>query len=564
MKRYPFKFLEAYKRDDRGVFFGRDEEIEELYQMVFQSDLLLVQGPSGAGKTSLIQCGLAGKFQSHDWLALHIRRGNDINESLTKALTAYAGDTAADLDWLTEDLAERTGTATALSPLASRFKAVYLRYFKPLYLIFDQFEELYILGNRDEQQAFIRTVQEILRLEQPVKIILSIREEYLGHLYEFERQVPELTRKKLRVEPMNFERVQRVILGACTHPDSNVRLKPGEEEAIAKGIFERIRGKEKTLHIQLPYLQVFLDKFYLHCTGDETRQADALFTLEKLAGMGDIGNVLRNFLEEQVLYAARELEQQPDTLWQLLSPFVTLDGTKEPLSEAKLRQYLPDEFPATLVIPALQTFVQRRVLRLSENEQRYEIAHDSLAKQLAERRSDDEIAVLEMQRIIRSQVSIKKVEAREYVTAKQLDIIKSLGTKLKLTDDELDWVRQSEQHRLALEAEEQQRQREELEKTRRRLRTVRGLLALALLAVAIAVYFAWDANQKSQEIKQKSEQVEKALQDRIDQEVLKYIAGAKRMQSAGDTTMARKILQEALKLDSNNAEVKNLLKNLQQ
>lgn len=74
MKKYPFKFLDSYQREDRGVFFGRDEEINALYDMIFQSSVVLVYGASGTGKTSLINCGLAGKFQPHDWLDLMIRR----------------------------------------------------------------------------------------------------------------------------------------------------------------------------------------------------------------------------------------------------------------------------------------------------------------------------------------------------------------------------------------------------------------------------------------------------------------------------------------------------------
>ena len=85
-KIYPFKFLDAYTSEDSHLFFGRNEEIETLYNMVFQSDLLLVYGASGTGKTSLIQCGLASKFASHEWLPLFIRRGADINQSFEKIL----------------------------------------------------------------------------------------------------------------------------------------------------------------------------------------------------------------------------------------------------------------------------------------------------------------------------------------------------------------------------------------------------------------------------------------------------------------------------------------------
>ncbi len=95
-KIYPFKFLDAYTKDDTGIFFGRDDEINSLYEMIFQSDVLLVYGASGTGKTSLIQCGLASKFQSHDWLALSIRRGNNLNESFDNALIEACGDSASE------------------------------------------------------------------------------------------------------------------------------------------------------------------------------------------------------------------------------------------------------------------------------------------------------------------------------------------------------------------------------------------------------------------------------------------------------------------------------------
>jgi len=431
-KRYPFKFLDAYTREDRDIFFGRDEEVKALYDMVFQTDLLLVQGPSGVGKTSLIKCGLASRFESHDWLALDVRRGPNLNDSLEQALlnaggAVAQGEEADALAWLEEDFsgtASAVQEATATSALSRQLRAVYLKHFKPVYLIFDQFEELYTLGSKAEQDAFVENVKEILRVKLPVKIILSIREEYLGHLYDFERKVPELQRKKLRVEPMNLDKVKNVILGIGALKNGNVRLKSGEEEKIATGIFEKIKEKEKTLSIELPYLQVFLDKLYLTVTGDEQRQAEATFSLDALNGLGDIGDVLRDFLDEQVAQISTRLAQKPETIWQLLSPFVTLEGTKEPLTESELRQRLKHHDPV-LVHDALEAFSKGRILRFSEQDQRYEVKHDSLAKRIHAKRSDDDIAVLEVQRLVKNQLSLKP-EAREWFTEKQLGFIEPL------------------------------------------------------------------------------------------------------------------------------------------
>src|SRR5512133_543857 len=86
MQKSPFKFLDSYSKEDRNVFFGRDNEIEELHSRVFQSRILVVYGISGTGKSSLINCGLANKFNDSDWLPVNIRRGSNINLSLYESL----------------------------------------------------------------------------------------------------------------------------------------------------------------------------------------------------------------------------------------------------------------------------------------------------------------------------------------------------------------------------------------------------------------------------------------------------------------------------------------------
>ncbi len=458
-KRYPFKFLDAYRKEDFAFFFGREEEIEALYRMVFQTKILVVYGTSGTGKTSLIQCGLASKFKSYDWLALYVRRGSNLIASLDKALCDASDGVFEFAERLEPDARD----------LPQKIEAVYRASFKPVYLIFDQFEELYVLGDAREQQQFVQTVQKILEVEQPVKIIISIREEYLGHLYTFERAVPGLMRKKLRVEPMHLDKVESVIRNVGRQAESNVSLQAGEEPEVAEAIFEKIRGKN-SLTIELPYLQVFLDKLYLHLTGDETRRAGAVVNLTALQEMGDIGDVLRDFLDEQVIAIARALEELPNTVWKILSPFVTLDGTKEPLSEAELQDRRPDT-SQVLLTAVLQALVKGRILRYTEHDERYEIAHDALAKQVAAKRSDEEIALLEVQRLIKSQVAMK-AENREYFSEKQLGFMERYLSKFRPDAEEQAWIEQSRANMQAEKEERARRDREKLEKAaeERRLR----------------------------------------------------------------------------------------------
>ena len=443
-KIYPFKFLDAYTAEDKDIFFGREEEVKQLYQMIYQSDILLLYGASGTGKTSLIQCGLASRFQQHDWLEAFIRRNKNLNESLQKALIALGGEKKqanelGDLDWLNDLMEGETTTTTATTNLSTTqqyIKNIYLKHFRPIYLIFDQFEELFILGNKKEQAQFIATVQEILKVEQPIKLIFSIREEYLGSLYEFEKVVPELLRKKLRIDPMNLEKVKAVILGATASPQSIVHIQKGEEEAIAEQVFEKIRGEEKTLTIQLPYLQVFLDKYYREISKDKAKvpTTEATFTLAALQEIGDIGNILRDFLEEQIIEISKANLCDHKTIWQILSPFVTVDGTKEPISLEGINVQLPN-ISSSLIESVVFALVNRRILRYTEEEDLYEIAHDSLALRIAEKRSDEEIHLLEVKNLIKSQSQLKD-ETRELFSEKQLAFIDPFLRRIILSEEE--------------------------------------------------------------------------------------------------------------------------------
>jgi WD40 repeat protein len=486
-KEYPFKFLDSYSAKDKDLFFGRTQEIEDLYRMIYQSNMLLVYGTSGTGKTSLIQCGLAGKFQPQDWLALYVRRGNNLNDSLDKAIADAGGIHVADLD--------------------KSFKDIYRKSFRPLYLIFDQFEELFILGTAEEQSKFLKTVKAILNIEQPVKMIFSIREEYLGHMYDFEKEIPQLMRKKLRVEPMDSKKVKDVIEGV-TGERFCISLKAGEEQGIIDSIFQKVRGKDKTGTIQLPYLQVFLDKLYMTTTGDVDHNADAVFSMDTINKIGDIGDILRDFLEEQVKAISLEQRVNADDIWRILSPFATLEGTKKPISVPTLLVDLnlnDDE----LVRNTVSAFTARRILKETEGGI-YELVHDSLAKKIAEKRSDEDVALLEVKRMIETQVALNE-SARELFTQKQVGIIDLYWNKLAsgLNDDEKSFIEKS---REKIKEEENrkkaEKEAEELRKKKLRRRIFAGMVIAMILMGSLAVL---SYQQSQAAIKQKQAAIKQTL-----------------------------------------------------
>lgn len=235
----PFKLLDPYTIEDKDIFFGREEEIDALYQLVFESNLILIYGPSGAGKTSLVQCGLAGRFEKTDWFDVYVRRRGNINRSLRRAIK------------------KKTKTSIpAGKTIKESVESLFLDFFRPIYLIFDQFEELYILGSPSERRTLIRNIASLIHSGLSVKVLVIMREEYIAHLNDFEEQVPEIFEKRIRIEPMKNRHVREVVEGSCRHFGIRLRKPKTTVKKIIDNVSDR-RGR-----VQLSHLQLYLDRLY--------------------------------------------------------------------------------------------------------------------------------------------------------------------------------------------------------------------------------------------------------------------------------------------------------------
>ncbi len=396
----PFKFLDAYTQDDRSVFFGRDEEIETLYRLLGESRLVLVYGASGTGKTSLIQCGLTSKFSPTNWLPVNVRRGDDLNAALLAALTA---------------LAITPLNADASVPEAVR--SVYLDHLRPLFLIFDQFEELFVLGSKAEQDQFYATIQAVLGTDVSCRIIVSLREEYLAALDPFERAVPSLFDKRLRVETMTHSNVEKVILGSCAA--HGITLEHGAE--TAQKIIAQL--DEKHLGIVLAYLQVYLDHLWRGAAG-AGGTGPVSFTDAQVEEAGKLGDIMAGFLDEQTSALQAELEDQGTGIakggvLRLLDEFVTVSGTKQPSTAAEVVKRLPS--CGGWLNAALALLQSRRLLRLVGDH--YEVAHDALALRIAERRSTERKDLLEIEKIVSDRREGFE-RTNTFLTSEELTIVK--------------------------------------------------------------------------------------------------------------------------------------------
>ena len=376
----PFKFLDSYTKDDLDIFFGRTKEIEELYQRIFESKLMLVYGISGTGKSSLIHCGLANKFQETDWLPLIIRRGGNIIRSMANAL----------------NLTSITTPESEISTPAQFRKSVrslYLDHYKPVFFIFDQFEELFIFGDKEERLEFVKVVKSLIESDLQCRFIFVMREEYMAGVSEFEKYIPNFFDNRVRIEKMSHLNAIEVINGPCKAFNINM------EEGFAEALLERLSpGSED---VELTYLQVFLDKIFRVAQNEkesDKRVEQLSFTIPLLEKTGNVSDLLGSFLDEQI-----SLMENSETAMTILKAFVSDKGTKRPANEPEvienIRSFGKDISPET-IRKLIRNFVKLRILRDKDVNGRYELRHDSLAGKVYEKFTTAEKDLLEVRQFI--------------------------------------------------------------------------------------------------------------------------------------------------------------------
>ena len=517
--RNPFKFLDAYEAEDRDIFFGREKEVQQLYSRLSYNDILLVYGVSGCGKTSLLKCGLASRFMEElpdgammsNWLPVFVRRGENIKASTIRQLQRnlpeeMKREPVKDLQALTEQL--------------------FLAYRRDIHIIFDQLEELFIFGNEQEREDF---TQMLLALQQAghCKVILSIREEYLAHLSELEKRLPDLFDNRIRIEKFSGSRAKELIEGPCRV--CGVEL----EEGVADGIVENLAKKGGML--ELTWLQVVMDRLYR-----EAREADPKkikITGKLVEKTGRLEDVLGAFLNSRISNSAN-----PEETEAVLKCFISPEATKKQLSLAEIkneiRNFIPTahkpgkkEFEKSTSLEKdeqrlngiLQELVNGRILREQDEEGRYELRHDSLAEKIYERFSLAEKEMLEVKRFL--DFAWQSYQSRgKYLTKDDLDYLAPYEQKIALENRIVHLIAESKR---------------KIAQAKRRKRNVFIAGSTALLLI-MAAFTYWAVQERT-----------KALDEKQKARALYYNILSDEIEKT-DPTKALRVVEYAYSLDSSN------------
>jgi WD40 repeat protein/energy-coupling factor transporter ATP-binding protein EcfA2 len=208
MSRAPFVGLRPFDQDDAPLFFGRDEQIDEVLERLETRRFLAVVGLSGSGKSSLVQAGLIpalyrGELEtagSH-WRIAIVRPSRSSIEALAQALgTPNAAELLRSsslglVDWTVKNLQPE----------------------ETLLVLVDQFEEIFRDGEAEQTEndlAFVRLLLEgSVRVGARLIVVITIRADFLGYCGRF-RGLPEaMNQNQYLVSRLSRDQIGQAIAG---------------------------------------------------------------------------------------------------------------------------------------------------------------------------------------------------------------------------------------------------------------------------------------------------------------------------------------------------------------
>lgn len=354
-------------------------------------------------------------------------------------------------------------------------------------------------------------------------------------------------------------------------------------------MIDKISAKQSG--IQLPYLQVYLDLLYQEdykkAYGEKELIGDLpplVFTQEEVDDFGEIEEVINKFQQQQKIYLQKTLQKKhgdfpAHAVREVLDAFVTREGTKRPIYYYREKEcifihpayqkYFPDLDDSALS-DVIQELEKVRLLRARADS--YELAHDSLAKLIDEQRTDEERQRNEVFQQLLGNYTEHQM-TNQFLTRKQLIYYENHLPFLKLNDDILEFIKDSENEARAEEEKGRKEQEEKIqimeeklaaeERARGRQQLYSGIIGIIAILTIISSVFAFLENQNARnELEQrKKEEIRRTLieKEKIDLEIKELRSDAKTLYEGGRVLFSIKKLEMALAKDSTNQEVKEEL-----
>jgi basic membrane lipoprotein Med (substrate-binding protein (PBP1-ABC) superfamily)/DNA-binding SARP family transcriptional activator len=338
--RNPYKGLRPFGEGDAADFFGRDQLIRELVAAVEARTrpVVVVVGPSGGGKSSVVRAGLLPRLRSgavedsSDWEYVVVQPGPHPFETLKRGLA-------------TDDLSSYPHTLQ-----------------HGVLLVLDQFEELFTQSSANVVSQFLQLLTD-WSSHPLLRIVVTLRADF----YDRPMLHPTFGRVfvagVVNAHPLTPEQLAAAASGPAAR--MGVRLEPALMSELIRDVAARPGS--------LPLFQYALTEVF-------DRRGGALLTLDSYRAAGGVAGAVTRRAEE--LYGSATTEER-DVMRQLFFRLVAVgEGDQVTRRRVSLSEVHALRLSPRQVDEVVERLVQHRLVSLdrepASGEPTVEVAHEAL------------------------------------------------------------------------------------------------------------------------------------------------------------------------------------------
>jgi hypothetical protein len=352
----PYKGLLSYGLSEAQMFYGRKKAKKDLLTCIHQSSLTILHAESGAGKSSLLQAGIAAHLIASGHLVVYLRPHDAepvdfIKQVFLPELTqAHALEETSLREFLRQ-------VCVVLGPKVN------------LYLFLDQFEEFFQFLKKEERQRFLSALADCLN--DPglnVRWVLAVRGEALSNLSELESFGIDPFKNTYRLNRLSRAEAREVMVEPAR------RFGIQFEQALIDHVLDTLTANDEVMptHLQLV------------CSAlTDDLPEDKILTLAYYREQeGDTERILREYLKRQLEHLSAE---EQDLAWKVLRALITSDHHRGVKTYNEIMQELKIySIDAAKINTILARLIQRRLLITQMTSiETYELAHDYLLGEIA-------------------------------------------------------------------------------------------------------------------------------------------------------------------------------------
>lgn len=292
----PFRGLEAFEEQHAAIFFGRKLSVDQLVQVVVAQAqaacaMVLVLGPSGAGKTSLVQAGLipalkAGAAPAESGIAISEHVQLDCADMGQSGLLETLASVLLDAEVDGKLLFENTSAAALAQRMAHDLPLLIEQLQRQLpsiqlLLFIDRFEAVFRLPHVSDVECavFINVLEQLAR-SGCMQLVLACRNDFYPHLASY----PALMNLKLSgghfdLTPPGSADIAQIV----RHPAQVAQLRYTVDEH-GEGLDQVLCNAARAGADSLPLLQYCLQELYRQRSPEGELSHEAFYAMGGMEG----------------------------------------------------------------------------------------------------------------------------------------------------------------------------------------------------------------------------------------------------------------------------------------